>query len=169
MSTSQIEFSPLLVGAARAAQRVTVLTGAGILAESGAPTCREARTGLWATYRPEELAVPEAFQRNPKLVWEWYAWRRASVAHTAPNPSHLALAELERRVSHFTLITQYVDGLHARAGNRHILELQGNLNRVKCYREDRVITPLTLHVARALAGSAGQVLPALVAAVWPLP
>src|SRR6202007_2035505 len=97
-----------------AAKSVTVLTGAGVSAESGVPTFRDAQTGLWAKFKPEELATPRAFVRNPKLVWEWYGWRRGLVAQAKPNPAHDALAEMERRLPGFTLITQNVDGLHQR-------------------------------------------------------
>lgn len=128
-----------LVTRLRAARRVVVLTGAGISAESGVPTFREAQTGLWARYNPEELATPEAFRRNPKLVWEWYAWRQERVRQAAPNPGHIALVEMERRIADFTLITQNVDGLHRRAGSHQVLELHGNLFRAKCLDEDRPV------------------------------
>lgn len=118
---------------------VVALTGAGASAESGVPTFRDAQTGLWARYDPQELATPEAFQRNPQLVWEWYAWRRALTAQAIPNPAHLGLVELERRVTHFTLLTQNVDDLHRRAGSRNVLELHGNLNRTRCADEDVVV------------------------------
>ncbi|RRR69888.1 MAG: NAD-dependent deacylase [Candidatus Viridilinea halotolerans] len=121
-----------LVAALRAARRVAILTGAGVSAESGIPTFRDAQSGLWATYRPEELASPEAFRRNPRLVWEWYAMRRAAVLAAEPNAGHVALAELERLVPTLTLITQNVDGLHARAGSRDPLELHGNITKVRC-------------------------------------
>ena len=121
--------------ALRSAEHVAVLTGAGISAESGIPTFRDALTGLWARFRPEELATPEAFRRDPKLVWDWYAWRRALVANAQPNPGHIALAELERRVPRLTLVTQNVDGLHQRAGSSRVIELHGSLARVKCSRE----------------------------------
>ncbi|WP_129633146.1 SIR2 family NAD-dependent protein deacylase [Candidatus Oscillochloris fontis] len=117
------------------AQSVTVLTGAGVSAESGIPTFRDAQTGMWATFNPEELASPEGFQRNPRLVWEWYAWRRELVQQAQPNPGHVALAELERRVPRFTLITQNVDGLHQRAGSQNVIELHGNIGRVTCSAE----------------------------------
>lgn len=116
-----------------AAPRVAVLTGAGISAESGIPTFRDALTGLWARFRPEDLATPEAFRRNPELVWSWYRMRRQRLREALPNPGHHALVELARRVPDFTLITQNVDGLHARAGNRDVIELHGNLARVKCF------------------------------------
>ena len=128
-----------LVNPLRLAQRVAILTGAGVSAESGVPTFRAAQTGLWSRYRPEELATPEAFRRNPRLVWDWYAWRRELVAKATPNPGHYAIAEMERRLPSFTLITQNVDGLHARAGSGSrapIIELHGNLGRVKCFQED---------------------------------
>lgn len=116
-----------------------VLTGAGVSAESGVPTFRDAQTGLWSRFKAEDLATPEAFQRQPKLVWEWYAWRRQLVAQAAPNPGHRALAELEQRVPEFSLITQNVDGLHQRAGSRRVLELHGNITRTKCGDEDRIV------------------------------
>jgi NAD-dependent deacetylase len=123
----------------RVARRVTVLTGAGISAESGIPTFRDALTGLWARYRPEDLATPEAFARNPRLVWEWYAWRRGLVERAEPNAGHRALATLEDRVPGMVLATQNVDGLHQRAGSQRVLELHGNIVRTRCSREgDRV-------------------------------
>lgn len=120
-----------LKGRIKNAERIAVLTGAGISAESGIPTFRGA-DGLWKQFRAEELATPQAFQRDPKLVWEWYDWRRQKCAQAVPNPGHLALAELERIAPHFTLITQNVDGLHALAGSKHILELHGNIWRMRC-------------------------------------
>ncbi len=122
------------------ARRVTVLTGAGVSAESGVPTFRDAQTGLWANFRPEELATPRAFRHNPRLVWDWYAWRRDLVARVEPNPAHRALAELETIIPEFTLVTQNVDGLHQRAGSRNVIELHGNISRTKCFDEDRVVT-----------------------------
>lgn len=123
----------------RHARRLAVLTGAGISAESGVPTFRDAQTGLWANYRPEDLATPGAFRRNPKLVWEWYASRRTRLAQVEPNAGHRALAELERRVPAFTLATQNVDGLHQRAGSRRVIELHGNITRTKCFAEDTLV------------------------------
>lgn len=125
-------FNAKLLHALRSAKYFAVLTGAGISAESGVPTFREAQTGLWAKYDPQELATPEAFERNPKLVWEWYAWRRELVAKANPNAGHMALVELESCASHFTLITQNVDGLHQRAGSKKIIELHGSIARTKC-------------------------------------
>jgi NAD-dependent deacetylase len=132
-----------LVAALRRARHVAVLTGSGISAESGVPTFRDAQTGLWSKFRPEELATPEAFQRNPKLVWEWYAWRRELVLQAQPNAGHLALVELERLVPQFSLITQNVDGLHQRAGSRNVIELHGNITRTKCFEEDILVESWT--------------------------
>jgi NAD-dependent deacetylase len=116
----------------RLAPPVAVLTGAGVSQESGLRTFREAQTGLWAQYRPEDLATPQAFARDPRTVWEWYALRREKIREVQPNPGHLALAEMARRLPEFTLITQNVDGLHQRAGNRQVVELHGNISRVRC-------------------------------------
>ena len=121
------------------AEHVVVLTGAGVSAESGVPTFRDAQTGLWAQFDPQKLATPAAFRRNPKLVWDWYAWRRKLVAKAEPNAGHRALAVLEGRVSDFALITQNVDGLHRRAGSRNVVELHGNIGRVKCSRENTIV------------------------------
>jgi NAD-dependent deacetylase len=134
-----MKFPAALIEKLRTARHVAVLTGAGISAESGVPTFRDAQTGLWSKYKPEDLATPEAFQRNPRLVWEWYAWRRQHLANVAPNPGHLALAEIESRAPRFTLITQNVDGLHQRAGSRRVIELHGNITRTKCFEENAVV------------------------------
>ncbi len=115
-----------------------MLTGAGVSAESGIPTFRDTMTGLWADYRPEDLATPRGFRRNPDLVWSWYRMRRLAVADARPNAGHQALAAMERLVPGFTLITQNVDGLHARAGSRDVVELHGNIGRVKCFACNRV-------------------------------
>lgn len=123
----------------RNARRVTVLTGAGISAESGVPTFRDALTGLWAQYRAEELATPEAFARNPALVWDWYRMRRELVARVQPNAGHRALVAMEREVPDFVLITQNVDGLHQRAGSTRPIELHGNIGRARCSREHTVV------------------------------
>lgn len=113
------------------AQSVAVLTGAGISADSGVPTFR-GTDGLWRNYRAEDLATPEAFERDPRLVWEWYNWRRELIATKQPNPAHHALVELERRASRFWLITQNVDGLHRDAGSRKLSEIHGNIWKVRC-------------------------------------
>ncbi|KMY66085.1 NAD-dependent protein deacylase [Desulfocarbo indianensis] len=114
-----------------AAQRVTVLTGAGVSAESGVPTFRGAG-GLWENHRPEDLATPQAFARDPALVWRWYQWRRGLIAQCRPNPAHVALAGLERNKPRCTLITQNVDGLHRQAGSRDPLEIHGDIWRLRC-------------------------------------
>jgi NAD-dependent deacetylase len=113
------------------AESVAVLTGAGISAESGVPTFR-GDAGLWKEFKPEDLATPEAFARDPKLVWEWYDYRRALIAKAAPNPAHRALVQLEIRKPRFTLITQNVDGLHDLAGSGKILKLHGDIWRMRC-------------------------------------
>jgi NAD-dependent deacetylase len=113
---------------------VAVLTGAGISAESGVPTFR-GKDGLWRHYRVEDLATPEAFHRNPTLVWEWYDWRRELIANCQLNQAHLTLAEMEKALPEFTLITQNVDGLHRRAGSQKVIELHGNLWDVRCVAE----------------------------------
>src|SRR6266536_4998842 len=129
---SSFAFDARLIAAVRDARFIAALTGAGISAESGLATFRDAQTGLWARFDPLELATPSAFARNPKLVWDWYAWRRELVATAQPNAGHLALAELERRVGDFRLITQNVDGLHRKAGSTKVVELHGNIERVRC-------------------------------------
>jgi len=139
MSHYSSTIPPELVKLLRHSRHVAILTGAGISAESGIPTFRDAMTGLWAQYRAEDLATPQAFQRNPRLVWDWYAWRRELVAQAAPNPAHQALAALERRVPRLTLITQNVDSLHQRAGSSSVIELHGNISRIKCSVEGRVV------------------------------
>jgi len=124
--------------ALRKARHVCVLTGAGMSAESGIPTFREALTGLWSRFSPEQLATPEAFERDPELVWRWYEWRRELVRRSEPNPGHYALAELAGRVPRLTLVTQNVDGLHQRAGSRDAIEYHGNILRDRCTRESAV-------------------------------
>ena len=128
-----------VVSALRDAERVVALTGSGISAESGVPTFREAQSGLWERYDPQDLATPEAFARDPRLVWEWYEWRRELVSGAEPNPGHRALAELERKVPSFTLVTQNVDGLHQRSGSENVIELHGNITRSKCSVEDVLV------------------------------
>ena len=115
----------------REAKAITVLTGAGVSAESGVPTFR-GPGGLWKQFRPEDLATPQAFRRAPELVWEWYDWRRGVIANIKPNPAHYALAELEERVPRFTLITQNVDGLHQQAGSKTVLEVHGSIWTLRC-------------------------------------
>ena len=125
-----------LVARLRPDARITVLTGAGVSAASGVPTFRGA-DGLWKNFRPETLATADAFSRDPKLVWEWYAWRRARIAACEPNPAHHALAAWSHRFPRFTLITQNVDGLHERAGTANAVRLHGSIWEVRCWDECR--------------------------------
>ncbi len=113
------------------ARRVVAFTGAGISVESGIPTFR-GKEGLWRKYSAEQLATVDAFHRNPQLVWEWYESRRQNMSKADPNPGHYALAELERRVREFTLVTQNIDGLHDRAGSRNILKVHGDIWVLRC-------------------------------------
>jgi len=139
-----MEIPSELIRTLRTSKHIAALTGAGISQESGLRTFRDAQTGLWEEYKPEDLATPEAFRKNPKLVWDWYVMRRARVAEVQPNQAHYALAEMARRTTQFTLITQNVDGLHQRAAQTlkvsdtfrvlpKIVELHGNLGRVRCF------------------------------------
>ncbi len=125
---SEIEHAAELIGHA---QYMIALTGAGISRESNVPTFR-GEDGLWRRYDPMELATPEAFFRDPDLVWEWYAWRQGLIARCRPNPAHLVLADWERRGLLRYVVTQNVDGLHMRAGSRNVLEVHGNIWRVRC-------------------------------------
>lgn len=115
------------------AKHITILTGAGVSKESGVPTFRDAQEGLWAKYNPEELATPMAFQANPKLVWDWYEFRRGMVGEAKPNPGHFALAELEKRFDRVITITQNVDDLHEQAGSQQVIHLHGNIAESKCF------------------------------------
>jgi len=123
-----------LISALRFASRIVVLTGAGVSAESGIPTFRDKQTGLWEHYDAMELATPDAFARDPALVWGWYEWRRAHVLRAAPNNAHRAIAQLEKKAPQFTLVTQNVDDLHERAGSKSILHLHGEITRPYCER-----------------------------------
>ncbi len=133
-----LRYPPDLIRSLRVSRNITVLTGAGVSAESGLQTFREANdsraTGqaLWSQYRPEDLATPEAFERNLEMVWEFYAMRRLKAGEVKPNAGHIALMEMGRRVPQFTLITQNVDGLHQQAGSKNVIELHGNITRIKC-------------------------------------
>lgn len=113
------------------AERVAVLTGAGMSAASGVPTFR-GQDGLWRNHRAQDLATPAAYQRDPLLVWEWYQMRFHKIAEVEPNAAHEALAELEARTDDFTLVTQNVDGLHERAGSQNLYEVHGNLTKSRC-------------------------------------
>ena len=120
---------------------MVALTGSGISAESGVPTFRGAQTGHWSRYDPQELASPEAFARDPDLVWRWYVWRRALVEGARPNAGHRALANLERHAPAFSLVTQNVDGLHKEAGSANVVELHGNIRRSRCPAENVPVEP----------------------------
>ena len=163
--------SDALIQRLAAARSVAVLTGAGVSAESGVPTFRDAQTGLWAKYKPEDLATPTAFRKNPRLVWEWYAWRRKLVADAKPNPAHFALVELEQRVPEFHLITQNVDGLHQRAGSQKVIELHGNITRTKCFDEGTIVSkwPDTQDVPPKCPNCSGLLRPDVVWFEEPLP
>lgn len=134
-----MKISIKLIEEIRLAKNITVLTGAGISKESGIPTFREAQTGLWAQYDPTELASPQAFRKNPELVWNWYQWRRDMIKKTSPNPAHYALVEMEKQVSGFTLITQNVDGLHMKAGSHNLIEIHGNIMLTKCFDQGHMV------------------------------
>lgn len=121
------------IAALRAARRVCVYAGAGVSAESGIPTFRGAG-GLWEKHRAEELATPEAFARDPLLVWRWYAWRQRVVAAARPNAAHRALAAMEAFYPEFLLVTQNVDDLHERAGSRRMVKLHGSVMETRCPR-----------------------------------
>jgi NAD-dependent deacetylase len=122
-------------------ENVAVLTGAGVSAESGIPTFRQAQTGLWARHDPMQLASPEGFAHDPALVWNWYQWRRELVERSQPNPGHHALAEMAGHYRQFRLITQNVDGFHQQAGSEDVLELHGNIRRSICSVTRRPIDP----------------------------
>lgn len=127
------------LGIVAQAERVVVATGAGMSKESGLPTFRDAQEGLWARYRPEELATRQAFRANPSRVWGWYNYRRGLVARHAPHAGHLAVARMERLLPSVAVVTQNVDGMHRRAGSTTVLELHGNINRFKCFDSDHPV------------------------------
>jgi NAD-dependent deacetylase len=122
-----------LIARLRPQSRITVITGAGVSAASGVPTFRGA-DGLWRNFKPEQLATPQAFARDPKLVWEWYDWRRQTIAACEPNATHHVLAAWSSRFPNFSLITQNVDGLHERAGSADVVRLHGSIWEVLCWR-----------------------------------
>jgi NAD-dependent deacetylase len=143
MDTSNNEEAAIedCVAALRSARRVVVFTGAGVSAESGIATFRDAMTGLWSCFNAEELATPEAFQRDPGLVWAWYESRRKQVQQSQPNPGHLAIAALAQRVAHLRVVTQNVDDLHERAGSDAVLHLHGSLFAPRCFQCARPALP----------------------------
>jgi NAD-dependent deacetylase len=117
----------------RQAKQPCVLTGAGVSKESGIPTFRDALDGLWARFNPQELATPQAFKRDPKLVWDFYEYRRQLMRPVKPNPGHVALAALEKRFPHMPIITQNIDTLHEEAGSTHVISLHGKIAGNKCF------------------------------------
>ncbi len=124
----------------RQARRVAVVTGAGMSAESGVPTFR-GDGGVWRSFRPEDLATPEAFNRDPVTVWAWYRWRQHLIARATPNAGHVALARLEVVRPGWQVLTQNVDGLHHRAGSEAVVELHGSIWRSRC---------VSCHTSRAI-------------------
>ncbi len=134
---AEFEFPSALAGCINATTKVVVLTGAGISADSGIPTFRDSQIGLWKNYKPQELASIRAFEKDPKLVWDWYRWRRGLIDRAEPNPAHYALKQLEECAPETTIITQNIDGLHRKAGTTHLIELHGNIHRARCLPEDK--------------------------------
>jgi hypothetical protein len=145
-----------LIEVLRRCRHVCVLTGSGISAESGVPTFREAQAGLWARFDPHELATPEAFQRDPELVWRWYNWRRDLVASAEPNPAHYALAALATLVPRVTLITQNVDGLHQRASFMATCSMTGVPTRNAWKRDPTCPRAPACHVALVVQARSGR-------------
>jgi len=121
-----------LVNTLLQAKSIVFMTGAGISAESGIPTFRDAQTGLWENFKPEDLATPQAFNKDPLLVWKWYQWRRQLIAENAPNKGHTAITELQNKLNSVHLITQNVDGLHQEANSKNVIEFHGNIRNNKC-------------------------------------
>jgi NAD-dependent deacetylase len=130
-TNSSLKISDQLKNVLRSAGRVTVFTGAGMSAESGVPTFRGV-DGIWKKFKPEELANFDAFMKNPDLVWEWYKHRKQIITDIKPNAGHYALADMETLYRAFSIITQNIDNLHRRAGNKSIFELHGNIERNYC-------------------------------------
>jgi len=129
---SPFAVAPEVLQALRGVRRVVVFTGAGVSAESGIPTFRDALTGLWSRFDPMALATVDGFWADPDLVWGWYEHRRVAVHHALPNPAHRAIARLARYLPDVTLVTQNVDDLHERAGSPHVLHLHGSLHHPRC-------------------------------------
>lgn len=130
-------YSEPLIEALRQAKHIVVFSGAGISAESGIPTFRDKMTGLWANFSAEMLATRMSFRRDPALVWGWYEWRRRLIMEVQPNPAHLAVAKLAKRVPQITVITQNVDDLHERAGSEDVIHLHGSLLTARCFACER--------------------------------
>jgi len=165
-----MKFPDELIETFRAARHICVLTGSGVSAESGVPTFRDAQTGLWEKFDPQQLATPEAFHDDPALIWRWYRWRRELVATAAPNPGHLALVDLAAMLPQMTLITQNVDGLHQRAGSRNVTEFHGNLFANRCIVGDCIASGADMSVAIPLCpGCGGMLRPGVVWFGEPIP
>jgi NAD-dependent deacetylase len=143
-----MNFPPSFLQSLRDAKKIVALTGAGISAESGLATFRDAQTGLWSKFKPEELATADAFRRDPKFVSDWYAWRRKQALDAKPNAGHLALVEMEKRAPELLLVTQNVDGLHARAGSERMVELHGSIHRFRCFENDCAVENFDLENGR---------------------
>jgi NAD-dependent deacetylase len=132
--TSAMDIPDRLIAQVRSARHLVVFTGAGVSCESGLATFRTPQSGLWERFKPEMLATPQAFQRNPALVWGWYEWRRMQVMRAAPNPAHIAIKNLAELLPSLTLVTQNVDDLHERAGSHPVIHLHGTLMEPLCER-----------------------------------
>ena len=152
MKNTHHDIPPALAQALRQARRVVVFTGAGVSAESGIATFRDALTGLWSRFDAQALATPEAFAADPDIVWGWYEWRRAQVLRAAPNAAHRAIADLARHVPELAVITQNVDDLHERAGSPRILHLLGRFDQPRC---SACAMPYTLAAPPAKPGRQG--------------
>jgi len=138
--TTNLDLPEELAGCLQPDSKVVVLTGAGLSAESGIPTFRDSQIGVWKNFKPQELASLRAFEKDPRLVWDWYRWRRALIDRAVPNKAHLALKKLEDSVPDSWLVTQNIDGLHGMAGSKRIIELHGNIHQARCLPEDRILT-----------------------------
>jgi len=121
-----------LTSALKNANKALVLTGAGMSAESGVPTFRDAQSGMWEKYKPEDLATPQAFRNHPQLVWDWYEDRRNNIREVSPHAGHLALVKMEQYFETLLLVTQNVDSLHQQAGSSEVIELHGNIMQSIC-------------------------------------
>lgn len=132
MNNSHHDIPPALVETLQGARRVVVFTGAGVSAESGIATFRDALTGLWSRFDAQALATPEAFRAHPDIVWGWYEWRRAQALRAAPNAAHHAIAQWARHVPELLVVTQNVDDLHERAGSENVAHLHGSLHAPRC-------------------------------------
>jgi NAD-dependent deacetylase len=139
MSIITMQLPETLISVLKNAEKILILTGAGMSAESGVPTFRDAQSGLWQKFRPEELATPEAFQDHPQIVWDWYAERRSNIRTVEPHAGHYALVEMALLVNSFHIVTQNVDSLHQKAGSNNVTELHGNIMRSICSETGREI------------------------------